>query len=197
MEQVANFFSHLPVTDPILIFSLVLFVILIAPLALDRLKIPHIIGLILAGVILSENCTGVLKRDVSFDLFGTVGLLYIMFLAGLQMDLADFKKNTKKNVFFGLTTFYVPMIFGSVSSFFLLKYLFAHTTPEFQTIGNFSFTGYLILASVLIGIDTLLVRKTETDRQEALRLGDVDFTGQNYMLQKPGRAFFLKFRLFL
>ncbi|MBR5373854.1 MAG: cation:proton antiporter [Paludibacteraceae bacterium] len=150
MEQVANFFSHLPVTDPILIFSLVLFVILIAPLALDRLKIPHIIGLILAGVILSENCTGVLKRDVSFDLFGTVGLLYIMFLAGLQMDLADFKKNTKKNVFFGLTTFYVPMILGSVSSFFLLKYLFAHATPDFQTIGNFSFTGYLILASVLI-----------------------------------------------
>ena len=150
MEQVANFFSHLPVTDPILIFSLVLFVILIAPLALDRLKIPHIIGLILAGVILSENCTGVLKRDVSFDLFGTVGLLYIMFLAGLQMDLADFKKNTKKNVFFGLTTFYVPMIFGSVSSFFLLKYLFAHTTPEFQTIGNFSFSVYLIMASVLI-----------------------------------------------
>ncbi len=150
MEQLEKLFSHLPVTDPILIFALVLFVILVAPLVLDKLKIPHIIGLILAGVILGENGFGVLKRDMSFELFGTVGLLYIMFLAGLQMDLSDFKKNSKKSIFFGLTTFYVPMIFGTVSSYFLLKFVFAQTTPELQTSGSFSFDIYLILASVLI-----------------------------------------------
>lgn len=150
MEQLDKLFSHLPVTDPILIFALVLFVILVAPLILDKLKIPHIIGLILAGVILGENGFGVLKRDVSFELFGTVGLLYIMFLAGLQMDLADFKKNSKKSIFFGLTTFYVPMVLGSVSSFFLLKFIFARTIPEFQTFGSFSFDVYLVLASLLI-----------------------------------------------
>lgn len=150
MEQLEKLFSHLPVTDPILIFALVLFVILVAPLVLDKLKIPHIIGLILAGVILGENGFGVLKRDMSFELFGTVGLLYIMFLAGLQMDLSDFKKNSKKSIFFGLTTFYVPMIFGTVSSYFLLKFVFAQTTPELQTSGSLSFDIYLILASVLI-----------------------------------------------
>lgn len=145
-----NGFFHFPVTDPILIFALVLFVILFAPLLLDKLHIPHIIGLILAGVVLGENGMGVLKHDMSFELFGAVGLLYIMFLAGLQMDLADFKKNSRKSIFFGLTTFYVPMILGTVSSFFLLQYIFSHPDTGIQFNGNYTPTGYLILASVLI-----------------------------------------------
>lgn len=150
MEQIVNDFFHLPVTDPILIFALVLFVILAAPLVLERVKIPHIIGLILAGVLLGENGAGVLKRDMSFELFGAVGLLYIMFLAGLQMDLTDFKKNSRKSIFFGLTTFAVPMVLGTVSSYYLLNYLFANSGLDFQISGDFTFNAYVVLASLLI-----------------------------------------------
>lgn len=145
--------SSLPISDPILIFSLVLFVILFTPLLLDRLKIPQIIGLILSGAFLGENCLGILERDVSFELFGSVGLLYIMFLAGLQMDLTDFKKNMKKSVFFGFATFLIPMILGTISSYYLLRFIFLSHCPsgiEFQTYGPFTVNGYIQLSSVLI-----------------------------------------------
>jgi Kef-type K+ transport system membrane component KefB len=85
----------LPVTNPVLIFSLVLFVILFAPFVSEKLKLPNIIVMILAGIILGEHGIGVLTRDSSFELYGTVGMVYIMFLAGIEMDITDFKKNRK------------------------------------------------------------------------------------------------------
>ncbi len=151
-EILQDIYANLPVTDPILIFSLVLFVILVIPILLTKLRIPHIIGLILAGAVLGENCLGILKRDVSFELFGAVGLLYIMFLAGLQMDLTDFKKNARKSVFFGMATFLVPMILGTVSSYYLLEFIYHNLYPEAQSTiyGPFSFEGYIQLSAVLI-----------------------------------------------
>ena len=83
---------QLPLTDPIPIFLLVLLIILSAPL-LNKVKIPHIIGLILAGMLLGPFGLNVLANDKSFELFGKVGILYIMFLAGLEIDLNTFKKN--------------------------------------------------------------------------------------------------------
>ena len=83
----------LPITDPTWVFFLVLIIILFAPMILGRLHIPHIIGMILAGVLIGEHGFHVLDRDSSFELFGKVGLYYIMFLAGLEMDMEDFKKN--------------------------------------------------------------------------------------------------------
>ena len=79
-EFFANVDLGLPLSNPILIFSLVLFVILFAPMLLDRFRIPHIIGLIISGILLGENGFNILSRDQSFELFGAVGLLYIMFL---------------------------------------------------------------------------------------------------------------------
>ena len=96
-----NFDFHLPVTDPTWIFFLVLVIILFAPIVLERLRIPHIIGMILAGVVIGEHGFNILARDSSFELFGKVGLYYIMFLAGLEMNMEDFKsirvKATVKN----------------------------------------------------------------------------------------------------
>ena len=83
---------QLPITDPTWVFFLVLIIILFAPMILGRLHIPHIIGMILAGVVIGEYGFNVLERDSSFELFGKVGLYYIMFLAGLEMDMEDFKK---------------------------------------------------------------------------------------------------------
>ena len=92
----------LPLTNPIAIFLLVLLVILGAPF-LNKLKIPHIVGLILAGVLLGPFGLHVLENDKSFELFGKVGILYIMFLAGLEIDLNTLKKNSTKGIIFRLT----------------------------------------------------------------------------------------------
>lgn len=112
----------LPITDPTWIFLIVLVIILFAPLLLGKLKIPHIIGMILAGVIIGEHGLNILERDSSFQLFGQVGLYYIMFLAGLEMDMEDFRKNKVKGLVFGLLTFVIPMALGVWSSMALLGY---------------------------------------------------------------------------
>ena len=116
--------NYLPITDPTWIFFLVLCIILFAPILLGRLRIPHIIGMILAGVVVGEHGFNILERDSSFELFGKVGLLYIMFLAGLEMDMDDFKKNRTKGLVFGLWTFFIPMGLGIWSSMTLLDYSF-------------------------------------------------------------------------
>ena len=115
---------HFPVTDPIWIFFLVLIIILFAPMILGRLRIPHIIGMILAGVVVGKYGFNILERDSSFELFGKVGLYYIMFLAGLEMDMDDFKKNRTKGLIFGMFTFLIPMGLGIWSSMSMLNYGF-------------------------------------------------------------------------
>lgn len=114
--------EHLPITDPTWIFLLVLLVILFAPMLLGKLRIPHIIGMILAGVVIGQYGFNILERDSSFELFGKVGLYYIMFLAGLEMDMEDFKANRAKVLVFGLLTFSIPMALGVVSSVYILNY---------------------------------------------------------------------------
>lgn len=117
-----DFSLQLPITDPTWIFFLVLAIILFAPILLDRLHIPHIIGMILAGVLIGGHGFNILERDSSFELFGKVGLYYIMFLAGLEMDMADFKKNKKKAFVFGLITFMIPTVLGIFSNMTILNY---------------------------------------------------------------------------
>jgi len=111
-----------PFEDPVLIFTLVLLIILIAPILLSKLRIPGIVGLILAGVIVGPNGLNLLQRDASMVLFGTVGLLYIMFLAGLEIDMVDFKKNKNKSLIFGAFTFLIPITIGTVIFYYLLGY---------------------------------------------------------------------------
>jgi Kef-type K+ transport system membrane component KefB/nucleotide-binding universal stress UspA family protein len=112
----------LPLKNPVLLFSLILFIILFAPIILNKLKIPHLIGLIIAGAIIGPHGFNLMLRDSSIILFGTVGLLYIMFLAGLEIDLADFKKNRNKSLVFGLYTFIIPMTLGTVSGIYILNF---------------------------------------------------------------------------
>ncbi len=121
MEQISQYIT-LPLTDPVLIFSLVLLFILFAPLIFDKLHIPHIVGLILAGVIFGPNGIGLLDNDSSFHLFGQVGMLYIMFIAGVDMDMNDFNHNRNKSIVFGLYTFIIPMVLGIVTGIYLLRF---------------------------------------------------------------------------
>ncbi len=112
----------LPLTNPVVVFSIVLFIILFAPILFNKIKVPHIIGLILAGMIIGPYGLNLLLRDSSIVLFGTVGLLYIMFTAGLEIDLEEFRKNRVKSLVFGLFTFLFPMTIGSVAVYFLLGF---------------------------------------------------------------------------
>jgi Kef-type K+ transport system membrane component KefB len=112
----------LPLKNPVLLFSLILFIILFAPLIFNKLKIPHLIGLIMAGAIIGPFGLNLMPRDSSIILFGTVGLLYIMFLAGLEIDLVDFKKNSKKSLVFGLYTFIIPMFLGIITGLYILNF---------------------------------------------------------------------------
>ena len=115
--------SHeLPLTDPVLKFLLILVIILSAPLLLNKLKIPHLLGLIIAGAIIGPNGFNLVLRDSSIILSGTAGLLYIMFLAGLEIDMGDFKKNSGRSFVFGMYTFLIPMALGIVTGLYVLHF---------------------------------------------------------------------------
>ena len=112
----------LPLADPVLKFLLILLIILAAPLLLNKLRIPHLLGLIIAGAIIGPHGFNLVLRDSSIILSGTAGLLYIMFLAGLEIDMADFKRNSTKSLAFGMYTFLIPMILGTVVGIWLLRF---------------------------------------------------------------------------
>ena len=116
-----NDMSFFPLDNPVLVFSLLLFIILVTPYIFRKLKIPHIVGLIIAGSLIGKNGIHLMDRDSSIVLYGTVGLLYIMFIAGLEIDIADFKKNKNKSLIFGMFTFLIPMTLGILSSHYILK----------------------------------------------------------------------------
>jgi Kef-type K+ transport system membrane component KefB/nucleotide-binding universal stress UspA family protein len=114
--------ATLPLTNPVLKFLLILVIILFAPIILNKIKIPHLLGLIIAGAIIGPNGFYLMARDSSIILSGTAGLLYIMFLAGLEIDLGDFKKNSKKSIVFGLYTFLIPMTLGIIAGYYILQF---------------------------------------------------------------------------
>ena len=114
--------AYFPITDPTLIFFVVLLVILFAPIIMSKLRIPHIIGMVLAGVLIGQYGLNILERDSSFELFGRVGLYYIMFLAGLEMDMEGVKRNKQRFLIFGLLTCLVPLGLTYVMAITLLHY---------------------------------------------------------------------------
>ena len=117
-----SFDTYLPITSPTLIFFVVLLIILFAPIIMGKLRIPHIIGMVLAGMLIGEHGLNILVRDSSFELFGKVGLLYIMFLAGLEMDTESVKRNSKRFLIFGLLTCLLPLVITYFMAIWLLGY---------------------------------------------------------------------------
>ena len=108
------------VTKPVQIFFIVLAVILLAPVVFNRLKIPHLIGLILAGLVIGPYGFGIVASDSSFVVFGQVGLLYLMFLAGLEIDMFNLWLNLSRGLWFGAMTLLIPLVLGVASSLWLL-----------------------------------------------------------------------------
>lgn len=157
MENLYQLFE-LPLQDPVLIFSIVLGIILFSPIIFNKLRIPHIVGLILAGVALGPHGIGLLDYDSSFKLFGQVGVLYIMFLAGVDMDMDDFRRNRGKSIGFGFLTFLIPMILGVATGYPLMENIFLNTAENCGHIiwesgepsNHIVFTKYCMLSAIVL-----------------------------------------------
>ncbi|PKM18406.1 MAG: cation:proton antiporter [Gammaproteobacteria bacterium HGW-Gammaproteobacteria-15] len=108
-----------PITNPVIVFALVASLILLCPLLLARYRLPGMLGLLFAGALLGPNALNVLARDQSFVLFGTVGLLYIMFIAALEIDMQQLKRSKFHTLLFGLLTFAIPQAAGTVIALLL------------------------------------------------------------------------------
>lgn len=116
------------ITAPVPIFLTVMAIILLTPLVLSRLRIPHVIGLIVAGVVVGPHGFNLLARDMSFEVFGQVGILYLMFLAGIEIDMYHLRKNLRKGLTFGLFTFVIPLILGALVAMAALRMHFLEAT---------------------------------------------------------------------
>lgn len=182
LEAFHEFFSHyLPVKNPVLILALTLLIILFAPLILKRFRIPGIIGLIIAGVIIGPNTLHIIEKSTSFELFSKTGLLYIMFLAGLEIDMQEYKQNRSKSLVFGAFTFFIPIIIGYLVCIYLFNFTLwpalllasmfsTHTLLSYPIVSNMgivknravqvSFGGTIITDSavlILLGVITNVV----------------------------------------
>lgn len=111
-----------PIEDPILKFLLIMAIVLLTPLVLNKLKIPYLLGLIIAGAVIGPHGLNLVLRDSSIILSGSAGMLYILFTAGLEMDMADFKQSSVRSLAFGLYTYIFPMLFGVISGYGILGY---------------------------------------------------------------------------
>lgn len=142
-----------PIVNPTWIFFVVLIIILLAPLVFERFHIPQIVGMILAGVLVGPYALNILTRDSSFELFGQVGLYYIMFLAGLSMDVSALKHNRIQLVSFGLASYAIPFVVGGLAAHFLLRFsvpasiliaciLSSHTLVAFSIVSRYGLTRY-------------------------------------------------------
>ncbi|MGP1991774.1 cation:proton antiporter [Zobellia laminariae] len=125
MEEFLNHLSEhfrLPLDNPVLIFSLILFIILLAPILLSKIRVPGIIGLILSGIIIGPHGLRLLEEGLFVQVFSTIGLLYIMFIAGLELDINEFRAYRNKSLLFGLLTFSIPLIVGFPVCHYILGY---------------------------------------------------------------------------
>lgn len=135
----------LPLTDPVLIVAVAMTVFLLAPLLFERLNVPGIIGLIVAGAALGPHGLGVLERDRTIVLLGTVGLLYLMLMVGLELDLNDFARYRRRSVVFGLVSALVPGLVGTGAALAL-----GYGAPSALLVGS-AFASHTLLAYPIAG----------------------------------------------
>ena len=161
LEHLALEFA-LPLQNPVLVFCVVLFIILLAPLILRQFKVPGVIGLIISGVIVGPHALNILEKNSAVDLFSTIGLLYIMFIAGLELDMDEFRRNRNKSLWFGLFTFAIPLSIGYPACRYLLGYgeaasfltaiMFAtHTLVAYPIVSKFGISRHQAVAITVGG----------------------------------------------
>ena len=138
--------SFFPVTEPTWIYLGVLSIVLFAPLLFNKLRIPHIIGMILAGLLIGPNGLNILERDDSFELFGKVGLYYIMFLASLEINMQEMKQAKGGALLMGLAVFIIPIALGLVANIFILEYSIVASVLLASMYASYTLISYPIVA---------------------------------------------------
>ena len=141
-----NFSSLFPVAEPTWIFLGVLCIVLFAPLVFNRLRMPHIIGMILAGLLIGPNGLNILERDDSFELFGKVGLYYIMFLASLEINMQEMKQAKGGALLMGLAVFTIPIALGMASNLLILDYSLMASLLLASMYASYTLISYPIVA---------------------------------------------------
>ncbi|HQQ94963.1 MAG TPA: cation:proton antiporter [Bacteroidia bacterium] len=116
--------AYFPLHNPVLILALTLLIILFSPLISRRIRVPSIIGLIIAGVVIGPHGVHIIESTNSFELFSKTGLLYIMFLAGLEIDMQEFEQNRSKSLVFGAFTFFIPILIGYAVCMYVFQFNF-------------------------------------------------------------------------
>ena len=135
-----------PLTEPTWIYLGVLCIVLFAPLIFNKLRMPHIIGMILAGLVIGPNCLNVLERDDSFELFGKVGLYYIMFLASLEINMQEMKQAKGGALLMGLAVFTIPIALGMAANMFILEYSLMTSILLASMYASYTLISYPIVA---------------------------------------------------
>ncbi|MDO9634531.1 MAG: cation:proton antiporter [Paludibacter sp.] len=138
---------NLPITDNVLLFLALLLIILFAPIFARQIRLPGIVGIIIAGVILGPNGLNIIAMSSAIELLGSIGLLYIMFLAGLEINLLDFKKNKDKSIVFGLITFIIPQVVGTLL-FKMLGFSWTTSILVASMFASHTLVGYPIIAKL-------------------------------------------------
>ena len=170
------------ITDPTWVFSVVLGIILFAPILLHQLRVPHVIVLILAGILIGPHGFHLLDYDRSFELFGQVGIYYIMFLAGLELEMGSVEQYGKRGLRFGILTFSIPFVLGIASSMLLLDFKLStsillaciyasHTLVTYPIVGRYGLGRHRIVvvtvvATALALFASLLVLAVVIDGQK-------------------------------
>jgi Kef-type K+ transport system membrane component KefB len=144
-NQIDTGLLHIPSSEPVVIFAIILLSILLSQTIFQKIKLPAIIGYILAGMALGPHGWGILQNDSSIQLFGTAGLLFIMFVAGLDLNLQEFKHTAYKSIVFGLLTFFIPLGLGFVSCRTLL-----HLEPLPSFLVSIMFSTHTLIAYPIV-----------------------------------------------
>lgn len=137
---------HTPFQSSVLVFAVILFIILLAPILLKRLRLPGIIGLIISGIVIGPHGLDLIEKNSAVDLFSTIGLLYIMFIAGLELDLGEFRKNKYKSLVFGFLTFIVPIAIGFPVCLYVLDYGFSTSALTASMFATHTLIAYPIVS---------------------------------------------------
>ena len=117
-----NSITKLPVNDPVLVFAIILLIILVSSVILRKIRIPGIIGLIISGIIIGPAGFNIIEKNQAIDLFATIGMLFLMFIAGLDLDQQQFRRTKYKSMLFGFLTYTIPFGIGLPVCYFLLDY---------------------------------------------------------------------------
>ena len=114
--------AGLPVTDPVLVFAVILLIILLSPVILRKIRVPGIIGLIVSGIIIGPSGFNIIEKNQAIDLFATIGMLFLMFIAGLDLDQQQFRRTKYKSLLFGFLTYTIPFATGLPVCYYILDY---------------------------------------------------------------------------